>query len=223
MTGATQIFGEGLSRATSMPSLTLLAKGMLAGLAISVPVGPVNVLCVSRTLTKGRAAGLMSGFGAATADAFYGSIAGFSISFVIRFLIREEHWIRMWGGILLMAIGLAYYFKPPHQLGKENGASSNQANYISTLLLTLTNPTSVLSFLAILAALGLGRHEAWSLTSRLVLGIFCGSMLWWTVLVSAVDRFRDRFHSGAMLWMNRIAGIAIGGFGAFTFLLSRTY
>ncbi len=214
----TQILGV-----MSKTSLMLLAKGLLAGLAIAVPVGPVNVLCVSRTLTKGRTAGLMSGFGAATADAFYGSIAGFSITFVIQFLIRQEHWIRMGGGILLMAIGLVYYFKPPRRLGKEDGRSSSQSDYTSTLLLTLTNPTTVLSFLAILAALGLGRHEAWSLTSRLVLGIFCGSMLWWMLLVSIVDRFRDRFNSRAMLWMNRIAGIAIGGFGAFTFLLGRAH
>ena len=213
---------ESTLAATTMTSPMLLVKGLLAGLAIAIPVGPVNVLCVSRTLTKGRAAGLRSGLGAATADAFYGSIAGFSITFVIQFLIREEHWIRMGGGSLLMAIGVVYYFKPPRPLDKENGAASTHADYTSTLLLTLTNPTTVLSFLAILAALGMGRLGAWWLTSWLVLGIFCGSMLWWIALVSAVDRFRDRFNSRAVLWMNRIAGMAIGGFGAFTFLLSRT-
>jgi threonine/homoserine/homoserine lactone efflux protein len=205
-----------------MTNLMLLAKGLLAGLAIAVPVGPVNVLCVSRTLTKGRVSGLMSGFGAATSDALYGSIAGFSITFVIQFLLREEHWIRFVGGILLVGIGVHYYFKPPYPLGKENGASSKRADYTSTFLLTLTNPTTVLSFLAILAALGMGRIKAWPLTFWLVLGIFCGSMLWWVTLVSAVNHFRDRFNSRAMLWMNRIAGLAIGGFGAFTFLLSRS-
>jgi threonine/homoserine/homoserine lactone efflux protein len=206
-----------------MISLTLLVKGLLAGLAIAVPVGPVNVLCVSRTLTKGRVAGLMSGLGAATADAFYGSIAGFSITFIITFLIREERWIQLGGGILLLAIGVVYYFKPPHPLGEGKDDSSKRSDYASTFLLTLTNPTTVLTFLVVLAVLGIGHGEAWSLTLWLVFGIFCGSMLWWIVLVSAVNHFRDRFNHRAMLWMNRIAGMAIGGFGAFTFLWSRVH
>src|SRR6266568_5354279 len=91
--------------------LWLLSKGVMAGLAIAVPVGPVNVLCASRTLSKGRLSGLMSGFGAATADALYGAIAGFSITFVIQFLKREEFWIRVFGGLLLVAIGVVYYRK----------------------------------------------------------------------------------------------------------------
>ena len=82
------------------------------------------------------------------------------------------------------------------------------------------NPTTVLSFLAVLASLGLGREAAKWLTLLLVLGIFCGSMLWWIVLTAIVNRFRDRFNDRSMLWMNRIAGVAIGGFGVLAFLLS---
>src|SRR5258707_9608974 len=92
--------------------LWLLSKGLIAGLAIAVPVGPVNVLCASRTLSKGRTSGLTSGLGAATADALYGGIAGFSITFIIDFLEREEFWIRVIGGILLVGIGIIYIRKP---------------------------------------------------------------------------------------------------------------
>jgi threonine/homoserine/homoserine lactone efflux protein len=199
--------------------LWLLSKGFMAGLAIAVPVGPVNVLCASRTIAKGRLSGLMSGFGAATADAFYGAIAGFSITFVIGFLEREEFWIRVVGGLLLVAIGVMYYFKPaaPPHLTRENG--SVHSDYVSTLLLTLTNPTTVLSFVAVLAGLGMGGHRVWWLTFLLVAGIFCGSMLWWVVLVLMVNRFRQRFNQHTMRWMNRIAGLAIGGFGIVTFLI----
>src|SRR5262249_28941284 len=94
----------------------LLVRGLLAGLFIAVPGVPVNVLCISRTLTKGWRSGLASGFGAATADMLYGGIAGFSITFVIQFLIREEFWIRLIGGILLVLIGAFYYFKQPQSL-----------------------------------------------------------------------------------------------------------
>jgi threonine/homoserine/homoserine lactone efflux protein len=204
-----------------MTGLGVLSKGLLAGLAIAAPVGPVNVLCMSRTLTKGWRSGLVSGLGAATADTLYGSIAGFSITFMIRFLIREEFWIRLFGGILLVVIGVSYYFKRPQSLTTQNNAPAEQSDFASTLLLTLTNPTTVLSFLAILAALGASHHKTFWLTWLLVLGIFCGSLLWWILLISIVNRFRSRFNDHTMLWMNRIAGLAIGGFGVFTLILSR--
>jgi threonine/homoserine/homoserine lactone efflux protein len=197
----------------------LLSKGLMAGLAIAVPVGPVNVLCASRTLSRGRLSGLMSGFGAATADMLYGAIAGFSITFLIEFLEREEFWIRVIGGLLLVAIGVMYFRKPAQAPNLPAGSGTAQSDFSSTLLLTLTNPTTVLSFLAVLAGLGMGGHREWWLTFLLVGGIFCGSMLWWVILVLMVNRFRDRFDQRAIGWMNRIAGLAIGGFGVVTFAI----
>jgi threonine/homoserine/homoserine lactone efflux protein len=203
-----------------MNDLELLLRGVLAGLAISAPVGPVNVLCISRTLTKGRLAGFMSGLGAAAADTVYGAIAGFSISFVIQFLLREEFWLRLCGGSLLIVIGIVYYFKKPQSL-REQSSSSAHSDFISAFLLNLTNPTTVLSFLAILAVLGMGHHRARWLTVLLIAGIFCGAMLWWLVLIAGTSRFREKFDDKAMLWMNRIAGLAIGAFGLVTLALSR--
>jgi threonine/homoserine/homoserine lactone efflux protein len=197
----------------------LLSKGLMAGLAIAVPVGPVNVLCASRTLSRGRLSGLMSGFGAATADMLYGAIAGFSITFLIEFLEREEFWIRVIGGLLLVAIGVMYFRKPAQAPNLPAGSGTAQSDFSSTLLLTLTNPTTVLSFLAVLAGLGMGGHREWWLTFLLVGGIFCGSMLWWVILVLMVNRFRDRFDQRAIGWMNRIAGLAIGGFGIVTVVI----
>jgi threonine/homoserine/homoserine lactone efflux protein len=203
-----------------MTAVELLIRGLIAGLIIAAPVGPVNVLCISRTLSKGRSSGLLSGLGAAAADTFYGCIAGFSITFVIQFLIREEFWIRLIGGILLVAIGISYYVKRPEVLSKNAREETNHSDFVSTFLLTLTNPTTVLSFLAVLTGLGMSQGRVHWLTLFLVLGIGCGSMLWWIILVSIVNRLRDRFNDRTMVWMNRIAGIAIGGFGIASFLLS---
>jgi hypothetical protein len=100
--------------------------------AIAVPVGPVNVLCASRTISKGRLSGLMSGFGAATADALYGAIAGFSITFLIDFLEREEFWIRVFGGILLVGIGIMYFRKPAQEPKPQNDDSSVHSDFTST-------------------------------------------------------------------------------------------
>jgi threonine/homoserine/homoserine lactone efflux protein len=198
--------------------LWLILKGLAAGLAIAIPVGPVNVLVASRALGKGRQAGLVSGLGAAAADTFYGSVAGFSITFVIQFLRREEFWIRVVGGALLVGIGVMYFRKPPeHMKAEEQGGA--HSDFVSTLLLTLTNPTTVLSFLAVLAALGLGQEGPNWRTLTLVGGIFCGSMAWWAVLTETVYRLRDRFDDGAIRWMNRVAGLAIGAFGVLTFVL----
>jgi threonine/homoserine/homoserine lactone efflux protein len=198
-----------------MQQLDLLLRGVLAGLAIAIPVGPVNVLCISRTIANGRRAGLASGLGAATADTIYGAIAGFSISLIINFLVEEKFWIRLVGGALLIGIGITYWSKKPQSL-KEGQNNSTHSDFVSTLLLTLTNPTTVLSYMAVLAGLRLGEPRPWTLTLFLVLGIFCGSMLWWTVLALVAGHFRRRFNDRAVVWMNRIAALAISAFGILT-------
>ncbi len=204
-----------------MHHLQLLIRGVLAGLIISAPVGPVNVLCISRTLTKGRVAGLVAGLGAAVADTIYGSIAAFSISVVIGFLYREESWIRLVGGLVLLAIGFIYYRKQPRP-PEEEEETPTHSDYVSTFLLTLTNPTTVLSFLAVLAALHLGGHKPPGLNLTLVLGIFAGAMLWWAVVAVGANHFQNRIDERAMRTMNRVAGFAIGGFGIAAIVLAFT-
>jgi len=197
----------------------VLAKGVLAGVAISAPVGPVTMLCVARTIANGRAGGIISGLGAGTVDTIYGAIAGFSVSFIIGFLVREETWIRLGGGALLAALGVRYYFLKPGTPQKEASGPSRSA-YVSAFLLNLANPTVVLSFLAVLTALGLGRHKSWGQDLALVAGIFVGAMLWWILLAAITAHFRDRFNHRIMLWMNRLSGLAMGGFGVATLILA---
>ena len=205
-----------------MTELELLIKGMLAGLMIAAPVGPVNILCINRTLTSGWKAGVISGIGVAAADMFYGAVAGFSISLVLQFLVREQFWINLVGSILLIAIGISYCFKQPKPLTLQNGISSSvYSNLRLTFLLTLTNPTTVLSFLAVLAALGVRDHRVWWLTVFLVVGVFWGSMAWWVLLSGIVSHFRDRFNGRLLLLMNRISGLAMVVFGVVIFLFGR--
>jgi len=193
-------------------------RGLATGLIIAAPVGPVNVLCIQRTIEKGWKSGVFSGLGSAVADTVYGACAAFGISLVIDFLIREEFWIRLVGGMLLMGIGVVYYCKAPRPLGKETGSA--HSDFASTFLLTATNPTTVLSFLAVLAMLGLGKQRPMWETSFLVGGIFCGSMAWWVILASGVNLLRGKVTDRTTRWMNRVAGIAIGGFGLVNVVLS---
>jgi threonine/homoserine/homoserine lactone efflux protein len=205
-----------------MKGLELLIRGLAAGLIITAPVGPVNVLCVQRTITKGWRSGLFSGLGSAAADTIYAAIAGFSISFIIQFLLREIFWIRFIGGILLIGLGVWYYLRPPQHLDTERKAASDTSDSASTFLLTLTNPTTVLSFLAVLAGLGLSESRPWYLTLVMIGGIFTGAMLWWFILTGVANRFRDKFTDRSMIWMNRIGGLAIGIFGVVMLILSRS-
>jgi threonine/homoserine/homoserine lactone efflux protein len=200
--------------------LELPLRGLVAGFIIAAPVGPVNVLCIQRVLQKGWKAGILSGLGAAVVDTLYGGIAGFSISLVIRFLIREEFWIRLIGGILLIGIGVMYYFKPAGSLGNGKDGSSAHSDFVSAFLLTATNPTTVLSFLAVLAMLGLGTQRPLWQTSLLLAGIFFGSMTWWTILSGGANLMRDKVTENAMRWLNRVGGIAIGAFGLVNLILS---
>ena len=200
--------------------LALPIRGLAAGLIIAAPVGPVNLLCIRRALEKGWKSGMVSGLGAALADMMYGAIAGLGINLVLQFLIREEFWIRMIGGIFLTGIGVVYYRKPPRSLGAGEDSSSANSDLISAFILNATNPTTVLSFLVVLAALGVGRQGSLWQAAALLSGIFFGSMIWWTILASAASRLRSRITDRSMGRMNHAAGIAIACFGLVNVLLS---
>ena len=202
-------------------NLALPIRGLVAGLVISAPVGPVNLLCIRRTLEKGWKSGMVSGLGAALADTTYGAIAAFGIGLVIQPLIREQFWIRLFGGIFLMGIGAVYYCRPPrlHKTAKDDSPANS--DFVSAFVLSATNPTTVLSFLAVLATLGAGRERSLWQPLVLVAGIFCGSMIWWTLLAGAANRLRSKVTDRSMRWMDHLAAILIGGFGLANLLLSR--
>ncbi len=199
--------------------ITLLFKGLIIGFSIAAPVGPIGVLCIRRTLSDGRVAGLLSGLGAATADAVYGSIAGFGLTVIAGFLIRQQNWLSMLGGCFLCYLGLKTWLAAP---ADQPGSVKNEGlmgAYASTFFLTLTNPATILSFTAIFAGLGLAK-TAGSYTSALVLvaGVFAGSGLWWLMLSGGVSLFRTRFTPHRLRWVNRLSGIMITGFGLLIWL-----
>ncbi len=204
-----------------MYELNLLIRGIIAGFAIAAPVGPVNVFCVQRAIAKGWWAGIIAGLGAAAVDTLYGAVAGFSIHIVIALLIREIFWVRLFGGILLIGIGVSYLLRSPQSLDPKNETRTAQSNFTPAFFLNLMNPTTVLSFLAVLAVLRMDEQRPWWQTIFLVAGIFLGSMTWWILLCATATHFRDKIGSHMMLLMNRVAGLAIAGFGVITLMLSR--
>jgi threonine/homoserine/homoserine lactone efflux protein len=187
---------------------------MMIGFSIAAPVGPIGVLCIRRTLTKGRRAGFVSGLGAATADAIYGCIAGFGLTVVSGFLVDQQGWIRLAGGLFLCYLGVRSVFAEPAERVGVSQPSGIVGAYGSTFLLTLTNPMTILSFAAIFAGLGLLEVSPDHMASTvLVLGVFVGSALWWFALSGFAGLFRERFDVRALRWVNRISGIVVAAFG----------
>lgn len=196
-----------------------LFKGIIIGFSIAAPVGPIGVLCIRRTLADGRAAGLLSGLGAATADALYGCVAGFGMTLISSFLVSQQSWIRLVGGAFLCYLGIKTLISKPAQESAVIKKKGLLGSYVSTFLLTLTNPMTILSFAAIFAGLGLASvKNNYSSAAILVLGVFCGSAAWWLLLSGVVGIFREKFGFRAMLWVNRISGIIILGFGVFALI-----
>ncbi len=238
----------------------ILGKGILMGLAIAAPVGPIGLLCIRRTLAEGRWIGLASGCGAATADATYGIIAAFGLSALSDLLVANTVYLQIVGGLFLCSLGLKTAFSSslfslssfssspsssspsssdpflstdassasllvasPVSVSSSISAKSLLSTYTTTLALTLTNPATILSFIAIFAGLGITQSD-YLQSVTLVFGVFSGSLLWWLVLVSGVAYLRSRLTPQRLARFNRFSsklfGFVILGFGVVALLAS---
>ena len=198
--------------------LALFFRGLVIGLSIAAPVGPIGVLCIRRTLAEGRLAGLVSGLGAATADGFYGLVAGTGLSLAANVLVTHQSWLRLAGGLFLCYLGVRTFLAEPAREAAQavRRGRGLAGAYFSTLALTLTNPLTILSFAAVFAGLGLGTTAGavgYASAAVLVLGVFLGSALWWLTLSTGVGLLRGRLSDRAMRWVNRASGAVIAAFG----------
>ncbi len=198
---------------------SFLLRGLIMGFSIAAPVGPIGVLCIHRTLAEGRSSGLISGLGAATADAIYGCIAGFGLTFISSILISQQGWLRIVGGAFLCYLGLKTFLSEPAKGAASAAGNGLGSAYASTFFLTLTNPMTILSFAAIFAGLGVASSGGNYISAGvLVVGVFIGSALWWLILSGGVGVFRGKFNYQGLQWVNRISGAIIAGFGLFALL-----
>ena len=194
--------------------LSFFIKGLIFGFSIAAPVGPIGILCIRRSLAKGWTAGLLTGMGAATADAIYGCVAGFGITGITGFLVDQRAWIQIFGGLFLCWLGVRIFLSGTDEKPKSEAPGSAAMGYLSALLLTLTNPMTILTFAAVFAGMGLGRVTAGRMAAGwLVAGVFSGSMAWWVILSSASSLFNTRMNAKSMRMINRFSGAVLAGFG----------
>jgi len=199
--------------------INVFLRGLLIGFSIAAPVGPIGVLCIRRTLAEGRLSGLISGLGAATADALYGSIAGFGLTFISNILIGQQIWLRLIGGIFICYLGIKTFLASPSKQGISSKGNGLIRAYVSTFFLTLTNPMTLLFFAAIFAGLGVGSTSRnYFSAGVLVLGVFTGSALWWLILSRIAGIFETKFNLQGLRWVNRISGLIIMALGLIALL-----
>ncbi len=198
---------------------SFLVRGLVMGFSVAAVVGPIGLLCIHRTLHRGFLYGLVTGMGAATADAAYGSVAAFGLTIVTAFLVIWQNWIHLLGGLFLIYLGIRTMFSGPAKRAASTRANGFLSAYASTLFLTLTNPMTILSFAAIFAGLGIGSGYTGSLAAMLVVvGVFLGSGIWWLLLSGGISLLRERFAPEWLVWVNRLAGVAIVLFGCYALL-----
>jgi len=195
-------------------------QGILIGLVVAVPVGPLGLLCINRTLMLGALGGLASGLGVASGDALAAGIAALGISFVSDFLFEYQVLLRLIGGIFLCVIGYRIYHIEPAVKLPTISNNGLLGAYATAFFLTISNPATILSFIAIYAGWHVPTlHGHYLSAALLMIGVFIGSGLWWVMLFTGLTLFRLNISHGFLGWVHRVSGVVIVGFGL-TVLLS---
>jgi threonine/homoserine/homoserine lactone efflux protein len=195
--------------------VTLFVKGFVIGFIIAAPVGPINIMCVRRTIVHGRLAGLVTGSGAALADTILGAIAIFGLAFLEQFLLHERLWLALGGSVFLVIMGIRSLLKSPPKLVSGRDPTSLIGDFTSSFALTLSNPITILSFLGIFAAFGVHPDEEIGADDwATMLGVMSGAFTWWLTVISLAGMFHGRFTVSGLIWANRITGVVMLVFAA---------
>ncbi len=194
--------------------IQVFIKSLVLGFLSSIPLGPIGVICIQRTLAKDRWSGFTSGLGAATADTLLAVVAGMGLSFILDFINHNQLIFKLVGGAIVIFIGVQIFFRSPVRQFKERKFAKNTVlrDFLSTLFLTLSNPIAVFIFIAMFAGLNLF-NDNYIFHVIVFAGIFCGASLWWFTLTTVVSRYKNNFRLRNLWWLNKITGTLIFLFG----------
>lgn len=190
-----------------------LLKGFIVGVFASVPLGPIGVLCIQRTLSKGRSSGFITGLGAAVSDTVFAALALLSISYVQQLLSDYRYLVMIAGGIIVGIFGVKLFLtNPVKQIRRPKyGSRHYWQDFFSTVLMTLSNPGAFFLMLGLFAFIGISRSEAepFERIAVTLLGVFAGATLWWHVLSTSINMFRNKLRLRQLIMINRVAGVVI--------------
>lgn len=200
-------------------AISFLLKGFLIGFSIAMAVGPISLLCIQNSLAKGFLQGFATGLGAAVADAVYGTAAGFGIVTITSLLLSYKTLLQIVGGLFLCYLGVTMFRTKKTEERKEMVYNKFWPIFSTTFFLTMTNPMTIVSFIAIYAGLGIRAGENNMLSACfLTAGIFLGSAVWYLFLSAFFSLLKSKFTTARLLWLNRISGSIILFFGIASFL-----
>ena len=205
-----------------MYDVVYIFRGMLIGLMVSVPLGPMGVLIIQKTLHKGALSGFIAGMGAACADLFYATVAAFGLGFVINTIKTHEVILQIVGGIFLLIMGLNIYFANPLKQIKARRRVTKKGllgDFLSLFFLTVSNPVTVVVFMAVFAGMSVFGESSSMLGELLVvMGVLLGGGVWWYTLSTLVNIFRKKFRLRVLITINRVSGLVITILGALVIL-----
>ena len=199
--------------------LVTLLKGFIDGLGASIPLGPLGVLCVQKTINRGRNSGLITGLGASVSDTLYAAISILGLAFIQKFLDENFNMVMIVGGIIISFVGVKVFLtNPVKQISQKGGNKRHIEDFFEALIMTLTNPGALFLILGLLAAVGIDTNgiNATSKLYVLLWGVFLGTATWWFVLTTSINKFRNKFRIKQLIMINRIAGIIIIVLGIIT-------
>jgi threonine/homoserine/homoserine lactone efflux protein len=199
---------------------SLFIQGIIIGLTLAVPVGPLSLLCIHRSVADGRLHGIVSGIGIASADSFYAAVSFLGLTIISGLILAQQYLFRLLAGIVLIFIGIRVFLSVPGITTSHTGHETYLKDYLSTAAIAVANPLTLLFFMVIVPGFGVVIHGN-SLLSALefVSGVFFGSVVWWVVLCGSVGTVRTRISGENLRLINRISGILIFCFGAGMLLL----
>ena len=199
--------------------LVSLIWGIAVGLASAIPVGPVGLICIQRTLAKDKLSGLISGLGSAIADACLAIVGAFSIRFVIDFIVNNHVLMRILGSLLLIFIGISSFYNNRNKVVyKIDNALRHLDELLSGFVMTITNPLTAFVFFAGFASISVKVGHSFTISTLFVLGVFIGSCLWWIILTFITDKLSHKIKDGYIDIINKVFSILIVVIGSILLL-----
>ncbi len=196
--------------------LITLLKGFIVGLGASIPLGPLGVLCVQKTLSKGRNSGFITGLGASFSDTLYAAISLLGLAFIENLIDKNRDIVMIIGGAIIIYIGIRIFFTNPiKQIRQKNTNKKHVQDFIEAFLMTVTNPGAIFLILGLLAAVGININdsEVRPSVAIILLGVFLGTVTWWFTLSTGINVFRKKFRIRQLVMINRVSGAIMGVLG----------
>ncbi|OFX47514.1 MAG: hypothetical protein A2046_13080 [Bacteroidetes bacterium GWA2_30_7] len=197
-----------------------ILNGFIIGLSVSIPLGPIGILVIQKTLCNGKKSGFVTGLGAAFADFIYAIIASLGISIIINSLVEYHLYFQIIGGLFLIYLSYNVFFSNPIKQLRNPKINSNLiGDFLSTFFLTITNPMALLLFFGVFAGIGfLNEKFDYSSIIYIILGVNIGTVLWWYTLSTLINLFRSKIQIRRLNWINKISGVVIFIFGLFALI-----